>query len=182
MNKIDLIKFINDNKISLGIANKKTELREVNNSVGFGRYAIEKILQDEAVYRIGGMWLTHEEREEYNEDYFHLIDKVYFFQGGLYPELNGSHNHSCDPNCYIEDNTIRAHRDIKKDEQLTVDYSSFINHNYVILNKCGCGASDCREVVTGLDWLIYDLPEKYNYKVSSEILRHYLNIQKEKHS
>lgn len=182
MNKIDLIKFINDNKISLGIANKKTEIRKINDEVGYGRFATDDINEDEIVYKNGGLWLTHDERKNFEEDYFHLIDKAYFFQGGLSPELNGSHNHSCDPNCYVEDYTVRAIRNIKKDEQLTIDYSSFINHNYVILNKCGCGASDCREVVTGLDWLIYDLPEKYNYKVSSEILRHYLSIQKEKHS
>jgi len=182
MNKIDLIKFINNNKISLGIASTKTELRIVDKNIGHGRFALEDIHQDEAVYRIGGIWLSHDERQEFKEDYFHLIDKLYFFQGGLSPDLNGSHNHSCEPNCYLEDNTIRAIKDIKKDEHLTVDYSSFINHNYVILNKCGCGSPNCREVVTGLDWLIYDLPSKYNFKVSSEILRHYLNIQKEKHS
>lgn len=182
MNKIDLIKFINNNKISLGIANKKTEIRKINDEIGCGRFAIEDINENETVYRVGCLWLSHEERINFDVDYFLAIENAYLFQGGLSPELNGTHNHSCDPNCYFEDYNVRAFRNIKKDEQLTLDYSSFINHKFVILDNCKCGSSNCREVVTGLDWLIYDLPGKYDFKVSSEILRHYLNIQKEKHS
>lgn len=182
MNKIDLIEFINKNKISLGIANNKTELRKINDDIGYGRFACDNIKKDEAVFRAGCLWLTHEEKINFDKDYFLAIENAYWFQGGLTPDLNGTHNHSCDPNCYFEDYSIRALRDIKKDEQLTIDYSSFINHNYVILNKCSCGALNCREVITGKDWLIYDLPSKYSFKVSSEILRHYLNILKASNS
>lgn len=178
MTKHDLIKFINDNDISLGVASALTEIRFINDSIGYGRYAKEDILIDTIIYNAGGIWLTQEEKDRYTKDYFLYSSGQFYFQGSFNPYHNGSHNHSCDPNCYFEDFTIKAMRDIKKDEQLTIDYSSFINHNEIIIRECKCNSINCREIVTGKDWLIYDLPGKYNYRVSSEILRHYLNIQK----
>ena len=77
-----------------------------------------------------------------------------------------------------DNNSIRALRDIHKDEELTIDYSTFINHDFIIFAECGCGSNHCRKQVTGKDWLIHKLPLKYNYKVSQRIIikwLHYLN-------
>jgi hypothetical protein len=176
-NKHSLIKFLNDNNISLGFSNNTTELRPVTDK-GFGRFSTQDIAEDDSIYWVGGMWLTNEEKEHYEQDYFQLVGNHWHFQGGLKYYLNGCHNHSCEPNAYLQDNIIRALRNIKKDEQVTIDYASFISHGYTILSNCKCNSKDCRNHITGNDWKLYNLPLKYNYRVSSYILRTWLLSQK----
>lgn len=177
MSKHKLIKFLNDNNISLGLSNDTTKLCSVGN-LGYGRFATKYINENDIIYRVGGMWLTEEERSQYEQDYFQLVDGSWHFQGGLKYYLNGCHNHSCDPNAYVQDNIIRALRNIKQDEQITIDYASFIDHGYTILAECNCGSEVCRKQITGKDWQLYDLPSKYNYRVSGTILRKWLLSQK----
>lgn len=177
MSKHTLIKFLNDNDIPLGLSSNTTELRPVNN-VGYGRFATQNINNEEIIYRIGGMWITRDERDQYTEDYFHLVDDAWHFQGGLKYYLNGCHNHSCEPNAYLQDNIIKALRNIEQDEQITIDYASFIDHGYTILENCSCGSSICRKHITGNDWLLHRLPERYSYRVSGSILRKWLLSQK----
>jgi hypothetical protein len=176
MSKHKLIKFLNDNDISLGLSTDATELRFVKPKE-YGRFATDKILEDDIIYRLGGMWITDEERNVYEQDYFHLVEEAWYFQGGLKYYLNGCHNHSCEPNAYLQDNIIRALRDINDNEEITLDYASFIDHGYTILDNCACGQKNCRTKITGNDWNIYDLPKKYNYKVSGSILRKWLLLQ-----
>lgn len=176
MSKHELITFINENEISLGIVNKKTELRLIG-EMGHGRFAIERIDKDEIIYRAGGMWLTHEEKIRYTHDYFQLVEGEWLFQGGLKYHLNGCHNHSCDPNAYIQELIIRALRPIEIDEQVTIDYASLIYHQYTIIENCQCGSDDCRGKINGTDWLEYNLPKKYDYKVSGHILEMWIRSQ-----
>lgn len=177
MSKHDLIRYINDNDIPLGIASKKTEIRPVS-GMGYGRFANNVILEDEIIYRAGGLWLSNTEREVYEEDYFQLVEGEWHFQGGLKYYLNGCHNHSCEPNAYLQDYIVRALRPIEKNEQITIDYASFIYHNYTIIKDCGCNSKGCRKIITGNDWKLYNLPQKYNYRVSGSILRKWLLSQK----
>jgi hypothetical protein len=177
MSKHKLIEFLNDNDISLGLSNNTTKLCSIGN-LGYGRFATKHINENDIIYRVGGMWLTEEERNQYEQDYFQLVDGSWHFQGGLKYYLNGCHNHSCDPNAYVQDNIIRALRNIKQDEQITIDYASFIDHGYTILAECNCGSNTCRNHITGNDWQLYDLPLKYNYRVSGTILRKWLLSQK----
>jgi len=177
MSKHKVIEFLNDNEISLGLSNNTTELRSIDN-LGYGRFATQKILEDDIIYRVGGMWITEDERNQYNQDYFQLVEGQWHFQGGLKYYLNGCHNHSCNPNAYMQDNIIRALKDIEKDEQVTIDYAGFIDHGYTILKECNCGSEVCRNHITGNDWQLYDLPLKYNYRVSGTILRKWLLSQK----
>ena len=63
-------------------------------------------------------------------------------------------NHSCDPNMvYDEHDNIIAKRDIKKDEELTIDYGNFVV-NVDQDFTCRCGAPKCRGKITGSDWKI----------------------------
>jgi len=169
--KLKLIEYLNKNKISLGLSNNNSELRFINNDKGYGKFAIQDISKDSIIYRFGGLWINKEEQATFDQDYFHLVDNAYFFQGGLDPTLNGTHNHSCSPNAYIEDNTIRALRDIVIGEEITIDYGSFIVHDYIIVDKCKCGSTDCRKTITGHDWLNYNLAKKYNNRVSGQVRR-----------
>lgn len=169
--KLKLIQYLNDHKISLGLSNGNSELRFIDDEKGYGKFAVQQILKNNIIYRFGGLWINKEEYATFDKDYFHLVDDAYFFQGGLEPTLNGTHNHSCSPNAYIEDNTIRALRDIDIGEEITIDYGSFIVHDYNIVENCRCGSADCRKTITGQDWLIHNLAKKYNNRVSGQVRR-----------
>ena len=173
--KTDLIDYINDKKISLSINSDCSEVKYVGDK-GWGRIATEDIPKDKIIARMGGFWISTEERDKYsNYDYFLFVEGQYYFQGGLHPRLNGSHNHSCDPNAYVEDYLMsRASRDIKKGEEITVDYGTFIDHTKTILEKCKCGSKDCRGIITGRDWLKYDLVIKYEFKCANNIINKWL--------
>jgi hypothetical protein len=70
-------------------------------------------------------------------------------------------NHSCEPNCGIGGNVLLvAMRDIQAGEELTADYSMhFADPNYSM--QCNCQTSSCRHTVTGNDWQLPELQEKY---------------------
>jgi len=63
---------------------------------------------------------------------------------------NGTHyiNHSCRPNCFMQ--TVRGHllvfalRDIRRGEELTIDYVSTLHSDR---KRCTCKAPDCRGTI-----------------------------------
>lgn len=62
-------------------------------------------------------------------------------------------NHSCAPNvAYDQKENFIAERNIKKDEELFLDYGRmFTDPNFSM--KCYCGSANCRKIITGHDWL-----------------------------
>lgn len=74
-----------------------------------------------------------------------------------------NHNHSCDPNTWMQNEvTITARRNIKPEEELTIDYAMFVlDENWVMPGECKCGTTFCRHTIIGKDWQRKDLQEKY---------------------
>jgi uncharacterized protein len=73
----------------------------------------------------------------------------------------GGANHSCDPNLWMLDaRTMSARRDIATDEELTFDYA-LVTVSPDWRMECHCGAASCRGVVTGNDWRLAELQERY---------------------
>ena len=69
-------------------------------------------------------------------------------------------------------------RDINKDEELTTDYAFIDNEDYQF--ECTCGSKNCRKVVTGYDWKIKELQDKY-YDYFAQYLKEKIDeIRKEK--
>jgi hypothetical protein len=69
-------------------------------------------------------------------------------------------NHSCDPNICIEGQIVFvALRQIESGEELTHDWATTDDDVYEM--TCNCGASICRETITGQDWRRPDLQRKY---------------------
>ncbi|CAI5989561.1 unnamed protein product [Closterium sp. NIES-65] len=80
------------------------------------------------------------------------------------PETPDFINHSCDPNCGLEDSvTVVALRNIAPGEELSIDYGS-TNAGVVRTSSdnfsCHCGASICRGVVTCDDWRLPELRQR----------------------
>lgn len=83
-------------------------------------------------------------------------------------------NHSCNPNCGMHGEiTFVAIRDINAGEELTIDYAFVDNEDYSF--ECHCGSENCRGIVTGFDWKIKELQEKY-YPYFAQYLRDKIDL------
>jgi uncharacterized protein len=73
----------------------------------------------------------------------------------------GGANHSCDPNLWMQDErTVCARRDIAAGQELTIDYALVtISPDWRM--ACQCGAVLCRAVITGNDWQLPELQQRY---------------------
>lgn len=69
-------------------------------------------------------------------------------------------NHSCEPNTAIQGQIVFvAMREIAPGEELTHDWATTDDGDYVM--ECKCGKPGCRGTITGKDWMRKDLQEKY---------------------
>src|SRR2546423_1930911 len=107
-----------------------------------------KIVVDsyDANYRFGSRWIG-------------IGDKTW-----LSPSRNNHGyyiNHSCDPNAGLKDKIIVvAMRDIKKGEEITIDYSLTEADPYWKM-RCKCGSRNCRKVIRSIQFLPEELYRKY---------------------
>ncbi len=82
----------------------------------------------------------------------------------LVPERIGAGdyvNHSCDPNAGLSGQIVLvAMRDIQPGQEVCFDYAMSDTTPYDEF-KCQCGAANCRGRVTGSDWRIPALQQRY---------------------
>lgn len=98
------------------------------------------------------------------------IEKNFFICPEKEHGLNGIFlvNHSCEPNCAIYDkNKLIAKRDIKPDEEISIDYS-FVDAEFEGMDckpfekfDCLCGTPNCRGIIAGTDWKKEELQTKF---------------------
>jgi uncharacterized protein len=108
---------------------------------------------------------NEESHKKYNLNYMCPISK----NECLLIKTNGKYiNHSCDPNCGIVDSIkIVAIKDIKKDEEISVDYDTI---EYEWEMKCNCGSAICRKKIRGYRYLSEELKKKYKDFTSSYLI------------
>ncbi len=137
---------------------------------GIGSFARAPILRGEVLEIVGGDVMADEELRtfvdtvsRYNaiqiDEHLHLVER---------PEVTerrtgGSLNHSCDSNLWMADEvTLVARRDIAPGEELTVDYALFtVGPEWKLDQPCQCGAPDCRHTITGNDWQLPAVQQRY---------------------
>ncbi len=129
---------------------------------------VDKIKKEELVadYSKGfGKYVNSKEADElYKKGWDHMIqvDDDLFFAATKKDEFEEADyiNHSCNPNCGIKNKLeIVAMRDIEPGEEINIDYAMMESSEYSF--KCNCGATNCRVIVTGNDWEIKELQERY---------------------
>jgi len=145
------------------IVSPKTEIRKANID-GLGTFAKEDITKGEILFIRGGHLLKREEMFYYKQiDGYWPITDEYFLAATNAKEFKKIKiyvNHSCNPNCGLRGEiTGVAMRDIKQGEEITMDYAMLDNENSKF--ECTCGSSTCRKTITGFDWKIKELQEKY---------------------
>jgi SET domain-containing protein len=80
-------------------------------------------------------------------------------------------NHSCDPNAGLSGQvSLVAMRDIAVGEQICYDYATSDGCDYDEFD-CGCGAPTCRGRVTGRDWQLRELWDRYRGHFSPYLQR-----------
>lgn len=133
---------------------------------GRGLFVIQPIRKGEIVTMKGGHIIDGKTLQDYEDvindgelqiaDDFYLAplsreeaDKVMMFL-----------NHSCEPNVGVHGQIMFvAMRNIKKGEELTIDYAMIDNGSQKM--PCNCGKKSCRRVITGKDWQKKELQQKY---------------------
>lgn len=134
---------------------------------GFGLCALSKIKKNERVIVFGGYVITPKQFDALSEKLQNLtfqLDNDLFFGLSKESELERTEylNHSCEPNCgFNGEITVVAMRDIKKGEEITIDYAMCISAKRIVPMECLCGSNICRKNITANDWKIKDLKEKY---------------------
>jgi len=113
----------------------KTKL-DKSSIAGIGLFADQDILKGEVVWKMNSLSILKITPNEYNnlsqieKDF--IQEKDYFWvdeHGNYMIPIDDSRfiNHSCNPNIIdLDDNTCVASKDIKREEELTIDYKTLV--------------------------------------------------------
>jgi SET domain-containing protein len=143
----------------------KTEVRP-SPIEGRGLFARRPIARGEIVAIKGGHVLDRPAldrvRRRVAESYLQIADGFYI--GARTPaEVRRNKlyiNHSCAPNLGLLGQIVFvALRAVRRGEELTYDWAMEENRRARV--RCRCGATGCRQVLTGQDWQQPDLQRKY---------------------
>jgi hypothetical protein len=127
---------------------------------GRGVYAARDIRKDEVILEFNGPHVTIGSLEgiprEVQDHLFNIGQGEYL----IVREPGAYTNHSCGPNAGIRrDVLLVAMRDIKKDEEITFDYSMITADGWTL--ECLCGSPSCRKIVGNYKDLPDELKRKY---------------------
>lgn len=143
----------------------KAQKRNSSGIHGRGLFAIDNICKGEIVSIKGGHILTSEQLHNYRSKLhveMQIADNLFIapIDDAEFESSMMCLNHSCDGNLGILGNIIFvAIRDIAVGEEITIDYA-LMDNNSTRFN-CLCNAKCCRKEVTGLDWKIPQVQQKY---------------------
>ena len=134
---------------------------------GAGLFTTAPIFAGEVVIRWGGRPITDEELHtlekrwrETGEPYScaAIGEGMSLLQAADDPIRYG--NHSCEPNLWLVDAvTEAARRAMVAGEELTFDYALATAVPWSM--PCRCGSPSCRGLITGDDWRLPELQERY---------------------
>jgi len=150
--------------------NPKIELRGTGDSRrGEGLFSREKIMKGELIEDYHGETQVLSKREVAQlprrwQDWCWEIDDEHEFcpKDFVNPAIGWFMNHSCDPNVGSLAGDLYRHvamRDIEVGEEITYDYAMTDSSGHEF--RCFCGAPNCRSIITGNDWMIPELQERY---------------------
>jgi D-alanine-D-alanine ligase len=139
---------------------QKKYVMKGNSIAGYGIYATKDILSNELIFKgeemnqrivtrrhIEQQWSVKE--KEIFAKYAYPVSNEVFLLWDDNPAGWAPQNHSCEPNTGYEGLNVIALRDIKKGEELTLNYASFLDEHMEPFN-CQCGSPKCCGLVTGI--------------------------------
>jgi hypothetical protein len=141
---------------------------------GLGIFATRTLPAGTTVAGFGGHVVERAEFDSLDEELrthsLQIDDRLYLVS--LPPFAPADYvNHSCEPNCGIEGSCLLiAMRDIEAGEELCFDYAMSDTNDYDEF-VCECGTPGCRRLITGADWKLPELQERYAGFFSSYVTR-----------
>ena len=133
---------------------------------GRGVIAIADIQKDEIVAIKAGNIITRAEIEQATDnagDMALQIDDDFYLaprSADEVEEMSVFINHSCDPNVGFRGQVVYvALRNIRAGEELCHDYAMERSDDYAL--DCHCGSPLCRGKVSGKDWKLPELQQRY---------------------
>ena len=165
---------------SFSYLNPKCEARD-HAEGGCGVFANSVIAKDELVSVWGGR-IVH--KNELDPSMPRFTQRVLQVDEDLYlltadeKEPNDCFNHSCDPNLgFFGQIGLVALREIRSGEELMFDYAMSDGGPYDEF-ECCCGSESCRKKITGNDWKLPELWNKYKGYFSPYLTRRIEKIAK----
>jgi len=144
---------------------------------GKGVFALTRIKGGEEILYITGKVVEVEDESEYPKhvrEHWHPVDKKGDNVLFILPEPPWMYlNHSCEPNAGVKkDRHLVAIRDIKKGEEVTVDYSALFLEGWEM--RCWCERKNCRKVISTFDKLNSVDQKRLKDYVSSYVQKTYV--------
>jgi len=151
------------NSSSFSYLNQKCEARD-HAEGRCGVFANDNIAKGELVSLWGGRITRKDELDpsmpRFTQRVLQVDEDLYLLTAEE-KEANDCFNHACDPNLgFFGQIGLTALRDIKAGEELMFDYAMSDGGPYDEF-ECYCGSVDCRKKITGNDWQLPELWEKY---------------------
>ena len=160
--------------------NPKAQIQKVSDK-GTGSFAQEIICQGEIVASFGGFVVQTKDLNDFSQDRVSRsiqASQTSYILSGTKPEPGDMVNHSCNPNCgAIGISTILAMKQIEVGQEITFDYAMTDASPYDEF-ICFCGEANCRKKITGNDWQLFEIQEKYKGFFNSNIEKLILNSRK----
>ncbi len=130
-----------------------------NSIAGYGIYAAEDLAVNELIFKgeempqrivtrrhVAENWGIKE--KEIFRRYAYPVSKEVFLLWDKNPNCWAPQNHSCSPNTAYDGLNVKVIKSIKKGEELTLDYASFLDQNMEPF-ICRCGSPECRGLISG---------------------------------
>lgn len=166
--------------MSASYLNPKCEAR-AKSSGGCGVFALMSIQKGELVSLWGGDIVAKDRLDpsmpRFTQRVLQIDEDLYILTAEQ-KEPNDCFNHSCEPNLgFTGQIGLVALRDIDSGEELTFDYAMSDGEPYDEFD-CHCGMPTCRHKVTGNDWKLPSLWEKYEGYFSPYLARRIHTLRK----
>lgn len=143
---------------------QKLDLRSCPEKGGFGLFANTLIEKGELLAVWAGDIYTEEQlaREPLDRQHHGIQVEEHVYQLPLVEgDPSDYFNHSCEPNAGLDGQIcLVAMRDIHTGEEVCFDYAMSDSSDYDEFD-CHCGSPRCRIKVTGNDWKLPELQERY---------------------
>lgn len=166
--------------MSASYLNPKCEAR-AKSSGGCGVFALMSIQKGELISIWGGDIVSKDRLDpsmpRFTQRVLQIDENLYILTAEE-KEPNDCFNHSCEPNLgFTGQIGLVTLRDVDAGEELTFDYAMSDGEPYDEFD-CHCGMPTCRHKVTGNDWKLPSLWEKYEGYFSPYLARRIHTLRK----
>jgi hypothetical protein len=151
------------------LSSKKISLHKIrvgkSKIAGKGLFAQRSIKKGEVLFCVEGPIIQYAVQSDYRigQNWLQIRENVWQIppRGHVWNFIN----HSCEPNCGMKrGNAVVAMRDIRNDEELTIDYSTIEGGRRWHMH-CKCGLASCRKLIRSIQFLPRELFLRYRHYI-----------------